>query len=396
MKEKTAALAALIACVLAACADDTAVTLTPAEEWTAEPEFEFGAQLEGDALFGRIVSVRPAADGSRVYVLDGGAPEVTIWTPDGTMISRVGRQGEGPGEFSVPRSLSVFEDRFRVGDNRRYTTFTLDGEVVRTDAFPPPGSGIVSFAGYYGFSMFADGSIVAVPPSPDWMWDGSEPDQESANLPVLRISQDGGSWGRDTVGVLSFRNVFSSLPAPGNPNTLIQPWVAPDDLAMDPRNGSVIFNRPLTEHPGMLALIEVSTAGDTIWSRRVQLPPIPLTEEDIRSEVNARATRSLGDSTPSPTVRRSIRSAFIIPEFWPANRRIELMSNGEIWFQPAGHEDPDVWYSVRKGEDGPIRRIVVPERFLPLDVNATHVWGVRRDELDVQYVAGLRLVRAGE
>ena len=30
-----------------------------------------------------------------------------------------------------------------------------------------------------------------------------------------------------------------------------------------------------------------------------------------------------------------------------------------------------------------------------MDVNATHVWGVRRDELEVQYVAGLRLARVG-
>ena len=30
-----------------------------------------------------------------------------------------------------------------------------------------------------------------------------------------------------------------------------------------------------------------------------------------------------------------------------------------------------------------------------MDVNATHVWGFRRDELDVEYVAGLRLARAG-
>ncbi|MCY4574104.1 MAG: 6-bladed beta-propeller [Gemmatimonadetes bacterium] len=399
MTKQIAAMRALVAwtipvCALAACSDAPTITLTPAEDWTAEAEYEFGDQLEGDALFGRIVSVRPAADGSRVYVLDAGASEVMIWTPDGTLISRVGRPGEGPGEFSVPRSLAVFEDRFRVGDNRRYTTFALDGEVVETEAFPPPGSGIVSFAGYYGFSMFDDGSIVAVPPSPDWMWDGSEPDQESANLPVLRISQDGGSWGRDTVGVLSFRNVFSSFSVSGTPNTIMQPWVPPDDLAMDPRNGSVVFNRPVPQHPGMLELIEVSTAGDTIWSRRVQLPPIPLTAEDIRSEVYLEATRRFGDSIPSPMDRRSIRSAYIIPEFWPANRRIELMSNGEIWFQPAGQENPGVWYAVLKGEGGPIRRLVLPERFAPMDVNATHVWGIRRDELDVQYVAGLRLVRS--
>ena len=84
----------------------------------------------------------------------------------------------------------------------------------------------------------------------------------------------------------------------------------------------------------------------------------------------------------------------IIPEYWPATLAIGLRSNGEIWFRPAGEDDPRIWYAVRKREDeGPIRRIVVPESFSPRDANATHVWGVRTDEMGVQYVAGLRLVR---
>ena len=401
MKKQITVLAALAACLLAACANDSgdeSLTLTPVADWTAEPEYEIGDQMEGDALFGRITSIRPAADGSRVYVLDIVASELTIWTPDGTLISRVGRRGEGPGEFSNPRSLFLFEDGFLVGDNRRYTTFTLDGEVVGTEIFPPPGFGIESLAGYYGFAMFDDGSVVAVPPPPAWWFDGSGPDEASWDLPVFRVSLDGGSWGRDTLGLLSFQNTMSSLATSRGKSPIVQPWVPPDYLAMDPRNSSVVFNRRPTEHPGVLELIEVSTAGDTIWSRRIQLPPIPLTEKDIRAAVDEWATMFAGlagDSTASPLLSRSVRDALIIPEYWPANRQITLMSNGEIWFQPAGHPDPGVWYAVRKGEEGPIRRVVAPESFQPLDVNATHVWGIRRDELDVQYVAGMRLVRAG-
>ena len=70
-----------------------------------------------------------------------------------------------------------------------------------------------------------------------------------------------------------------------------------------------------------------------------------------------------------------------------------IMSNGEIWFESQGRDTPGVWYAVQKGaDDGPIRRITVPESFQPRDVTATHVWGIRRDELDVGYVTGLRLV----
>ena len=195
MKKQITVLAALAACLLAACANDSgdeSLTLTPVADWTAEPEYEIGDQMEGDALFGRITSIRPAADGSRVYVLDIVASELTIWTPDGTLISRVGRRGEGPGEFSNPRSLFLFEDGFLVGDNRRYTTFTLDGEVVGTEIFPPPGFGIESLAGYYGFAMFDDGSVVAVPPPPAWWFDGSGAGRSVLGSPG--VSRLAGRW----------------------------------------------------------------------------------------------------------------------------------------------------------------------------------------------------------
>ena len=223
-------------------------------------------------------------------VLDMQTLEVTIWTPEGTLIRRVGGRGDGPGESSDPGPLFLFDDRFQVGDHARYTTFTLDGEVVRTDGFPP-GVGLLeegmdmatarrSFTRFQDFAMFADGSVGALG-LPPWVLDGDVPEEEDPAIPVLRASQDAGAWGIDTLGLLSFRDVYATL-----------------------------------DHP----------------------------------------------------------------EF------------GEINLD----EVPGMWYAVRKGvDDSPIRSVVLPERFRPMDVNATHVWGIRRDELDVQYVVGLRLERAG-
>ena len=403
MTKQIAAMRALVAwtipvCALAACSDAPTITLTPAEDWMAEPEYEFGDQLEGDALFGRIRDVRPAADGSRVYVLDAQSLEVTIWIPDGTLIGRVGRRGEGPGEFSEPGPLFLYDDRFQVGDRARYTTFTLEGEVLRTDGFPSllgPASRIDEFTRFQVFAMFSDGSVGGLGLTP-WVMSGEIPDEEDPAVPVVRASLDDDAWRLDTLGLLSFRDVYASLDHPeyGETNST-QPWIRPDHYQMDPWNSSVVISRPLRTRPGVLELIEVSIAGDTIWTLQVQLPPIPVTEDDVEAAVDDLALFFGADTSGlSPMQRRAIRDAFIIPDHWPATYEIRLMSNGEIWFQPAGHENPGVWYAVRKGEDGPIRRLVLPERFRPMDVNATHVWGIRRDELDVQYVAGLRLVRS--
>ena len=406
MQKQDSVLLTLTFCALAACADDaTIITVAPIENWIAAPEYEFGDQMEGHALFGRIRDVRPAADGSRVYVLDAQSTEVTMWTPDGSLVGRVGGRGEGPGEFADPGPLILFGNRFQVGDNTRYTTFTLDGEVVRTDGFPPgvgplkPGMDLATvrrvFTRFQVMAMFEDGSVGALG-LPGWVLDGEMPEEDAPAIAVLRASQDGGEWGLDTLGLLSFQDVFALLQHPEYGEIRVnQPWIPADHYQMDPWNGSVVISRPLRTQPGMLELIEISTAGDTLWTRQVQLPPIPVTDDDIEKTVEDQApfVGADVDAGVPLLLRRTIRNAFIIPDHWPATREIRLMSNGEIWFQPAGHEIPGMWHAVRKGEGGPIRSVVLPERFRPLDVNATHVWGVRRDELEVNYVAGLRLER---
>ena len=352
---------------LAACAadrGDDAPPLTPVEEWSAEPEHEFGDQFEGDALFGLILDVRPTGDGSRVYVLDAQSAEVTMWTPDGTLTRRVGGRGEGPGEFSRPGTLFLHDDRFQVGDNGlyRYTTFTRDGEFVRTEGFPSgvgpvePGMDLATlqrvFTRFQVFAMFGDGSVGALG-LPLWLTDGGMPEEDSPAVAVLRASQDGGDWGLDTLALLSFRDVFELLPHPEYGDMrILQPWIPPDHFQMDPWNGSVVISRSLRTQPGVLELIEVSTAGDTVWARQIQLPPIDVTDDDIEAAVDGQAPFLVADpeDTTAPLLlKRAIRNALIIPDHWPATREIRLMSNGEIWFRPAGHENPGMWHAVRKG-----------------------------------------------
>lgn len=387
-------LRALAALLLAGCADDGALKLTTAEDWATEAEYEIGDRIEDDAFFGPHLDVRAAADGSTVYVLDLQASEVTIWTPGGNLIRRLGRSGEGPGEFQGAGRLGLGAGGFYVRDLRRVTTFTPAGELTGTRPFP------VEVA-YRGFPAqvqdhFHDGSFVALP-SPMTL-NASFTSDPTEDLPVLRVVEEGDAWRTEELALLNFRNWQTSFEVEGDsrPVPLMQPWVTPDGFAVDHLNGSVVIKRAPGGAPGLVELIEISTAGDTLWAREIQLPPIPLTEEQIDAEVEewgAMIAASLGDANASPMLKSSIRTAWHIPEYWPAVREIRLMSNGEVWFAPLGLDPAGLWYAVRKGaDDGPIKRITVPESFQPLDVTATHVWGIRRDELDVGYVTGLRLV----
>lgn len=406
-KRQAAGMAWLAVPWLSGCVDHaadrgTGVELTTIEDWTTEPDHEVGDRLEGDALFGSVsdVNVRSTAQGLRLYVLDRQAAEVTIWTPDGTLIRRVGREGEGPGEFTRPHDLVLLEDGFYVADERRFTSFTLDGGVMRIDAVPAS----LSWRGFRfrNEAMFGDGSFVVTPVVPSMVIAGLMGDDPVDVIPGLRISRQGASWALDTLALISFRKWLVPFPLPGDPVPahLTQEWVVPDSFRPDAAGGSVVLGCIRELPPGTLDLIEISMMGDTIWTRRIRLPPVPVEDHEVEAVVNRRASIFAswsGDSVPSPILRQRVRRALIVPEAWPVTYGIRPMPNGEIWFRPSMSPTPGVWYAVRRGAtEDPIRRITLPESFYPRDVTDTHVWGERVDELGVEYIVGRRLIRTDQ
>ena len=305
-KPQAAGVAWLVVPWLSGCVDHatdrgTGVELTTIEDWTTEPDHEFGDRFEGDALFGSVsdVNVRSTAQGLRLYVLDHQASEVTIWTPDGTLIRRVGREGEGPGEFTRPADLVLLEDRFYVTDERRFTSFTFEGEVMRTDAVPAS----LSWRGFRfrNEAMFEDGSFVVTPVVPSMIIDGTTGDDPADVIPGLRISRRGASWALDTLALISFRKWLVPFPLVGDP--------APahlDSFRPDAPGGSVVLGRTQELPPGTFELIEISMTGDTIWTRRIRLPPVPVEDHEVEAVVNRRASVFAswsGDSVPSPILR---------------------------------------------------------------------------------------------
>ena len=98
----------------------------------------------------------------------------------------------------------------------------------------------------------------------------------------------------------------------------------------------------------------------------------------------------------NPPPRETVKSAIYAPEVLPALKVFYLTSSGHIWIQ--SHEEQDtlsVWYSLERGDsESPPRRVLLPEWFQVMDATDTHVWGVWKDELDISYVVGRRLVPA--
>ncbi len=94
--------------------DTTIVRTLSGSVWGTEatlvPEVSIG-ELEGrdEYLFGQIGSL--AVDGDRnVYVFDTQALHVRVFDADGTYITTLGREGEGPGEFGRAEAIAVLPD----------------------------------------------------------------------------------------------------------------------------------------------------------------------------------------------------------------------------------------------------------------------------------------------
>jgi hypothetical protein len=67
--------------------------------------------MMGDSsyVFGNVTDAARAPDGG-IYVLDGLRCRLSVYSPDGTFQTSVGRKGSGPGEYQYPKSFALMSD----------------------------------------------------------------------------------------------------------------------------------------------------------------------------------------------------------------------------------------------------------------------------------------------
>ena len=111
------------------------VVVIPPEHLTDAPTLRLQEELRIGSLDGpeetqhfRVVDV--AMIGDELWVLDHGDEEIRVYGPSGDYIRTVGGGGDGPGEFRSPRNIEVHGDTIAVGDARRISYFSRDGEVL--------------------------------------------------------------------------------------------------------------------------------------------------------------------------------------------------------------------------------------------------------------------------
>jgi hypothetical protein len=351
-------------------------------------------ELEGaeEYTFGSVVSMTVDAAGA-MYVLDQQALTVRVYDESGRHLRDIGGAGSGPGELKQPHSLDFMPDgRLAVRDfsNARINFYAASGESVGTLTIP---------GGFYtstpmhvdtlgriytsviadriegqmfrvGYQRFGpDGSIQDTIRRP-------RPDFQSQ--PLTARSPDGS--GMSAAGVPFSPGLQWTLDRAGN-----DVWGITSDYAIH------------TQRDGRPFRI----------TRTIDAVPVQAAEKAAEEE---RVLRNMRRTQPNWSWQGPA-----IPDAKPFFGSLTIAHDDRIWVQarqpgvrqpadPAEEREPGAPPPINRWTEPPVydvfepdgtwlARIHAPDRFVPMYMRGDHVWGIQRDEYDVNYVVRLHIDR---
>lgn len=355
----------------------------PGEGWALEEVFRVGGMdADDDAQFSAVVGVDASADG-RVYVADQQARRIQVYGPDNRFLFSVGAPGEGPGEFGPALSGVFVSDEFvRAPDltNQRVNLYTLDGEPTGSLSFlltggvpirwDEAGSEVLAAQlrgmGVEGMAELASGDPVVTVPGGD-----AEPDTVgflpkgqsfdfSGGQPRIRIFESEPIWDVDETG--RFVSAMNS------------------DYRIEVRSGRTLER--IVTHP---------------FTRR------EVTESEQEKFLELVREMVLAQGVPPEAVGQ-VLGAMEFAEYYPAFAQLLLGPEGTLWVQriqtadqvqdPADFDPQDLGspdWDVFDDQGRYLGIVTMPGRFQPLRLVGDVLYGIERDEYDVQSVVGYRM-----
>jgi len=199
---------------------------TPAPAWRSAPLYSI-REIDSVGFSSPMIQARFEPGGS-LLVANGG--ELVRISPDGTEQQRIGRHGDGPGEFQLIGRLGVNEDGevfatdFNTG---RITVIAVGGTTSRTIAGLQPAIG---GGGTEVVTLLANDMVLTVP----WLW---RPVRSAAlaGIPSGRLVRDAialvafdssGAAPRDTLGVWPGLERYNHLIVPYARGVVYESWGA--------------------------------------------------------------------------------------------------------------------------------------------------------------------------
>ena len=359
---------------------------------------------------------------SNVYVFEGQDLEIRVYGPDGELRRRIGRQGEGPGEFRAWPEMGVLGDTvwtIEAGLGRRITLFSRDGrhlttsgpiEGVRVAVQSETMEGVVMPR-----SMLPGGSFISDMTTFVGRRD-AEPTGVQADdtvlVPRVRFSPSGEVL--DTVG-------YDVRPPPGPSapreeltidGTEFRIPTPPSDrpLSISLTDGRIFVERTVATSPdeGIFTVTRLDLARDTAFHRRFRYRPRPYTEAALdtialrRARLPSGGYRIMNGQPVYPDVpgnvdelRARLREAMSFPAFMPPVGYAHLADDGALWLQREDDGGDVLPWIVLRPDGSPVGELVLPRRARVRWSRGETAWVVETDGLDVPWLVRYRIVEGG-
>jgi len=355
------------------------------EAWTLEEELRIGG-LGGELpyQFGQVGTIAVDSKG-QIYVSDAQAQEVRVFSPSGEYRRTVGGPGSGPGELGRGASVVLLSpgDTLLVPDvnNRRINRFDPEGRSMGSVPLEPEKGRPLR----YDLSPHG-GMTVQVRPVA--LQNGPAPDPEDALVAI----ESSGLFG-DTLLKVPTGGLFEG---PGIRYFTPEPlWDVTDSL-------TVLYGM---NHEYRIGYYD----GSGSLQRIVSMPkePSPVTNRDIRAFF-AYLDRAWLDAGVPPSRLSANHQLVSFAEFLPAFASFHTGYKGSLWVQPVqspgllSDEEIELYNFIedfgstewdifdRRGRY--LGAVPMPPRFTPRTFVGDKIYGVQRDDFDVQYVVRMRVV----
>lgn len=339
------------------------------EEWrlAGSPVLELGSSGSSEEEFGDIQALARLSDGS-VVVADRMAGELRLFDQRGRFLRRIGRSGEGPGEFKGVSSIQLLAgDSMGVFDPplRRWTVFATSGEVLESRTFrfgDLPGVAVAYRHDDGDFTIV--GSVLIGP--------GGEPGYFDTTRPLFQFET-------------AAERLTSTGQVPGRQAYRTKNGALGRALVL--RSGSIAIGDRIFVGDGRTWDIEVlARDGTTRETWRRSGVDLSVSDARLRRAETHSLERVMGE--PQALARwRRLYAEVPPPASLPAYSGFLLDPEGFLWVQGyslAG--EPQAPWSVFDPAGTYLGDVDVPEGLDLKAVTAHHVLGVWRDEYDVQHV----------
>lgn len=369
--------------------DNTARGLWGADGgWSTEEVLTIGeAAGDPDYQFGQIAAVDALSDG-RIAVLDAQAQEVRIYGPDGTYRETFGGPGNGPGELS-PQAIALFVgrgDTIVVPDmgNQRITLIPPEGEAT---SFPLRMEQGIPM----GFDLSASGELISQRRTMNFQDPTAEVGDEDV---VLSQAYDG--------------TITDTLLTPPRGGTFKMTGGGPQITLFAPEPQWTTLGDDRIAYASSDAYrISVYGSGGEL-ERIVTFPHQPqMITETEQGRITDLVKRLWEENGVPPQAIEQMAGSLSFAERWPAFTRMRGGPHGTLWVQRVRDMDDmtedelENWNpQLDQGDprwdvfeaDGRYGGVVeLPARFTPFALEEDRIYGVFRDDFDVQYVRVYRL-----